>query len=797
MDVNLLALPLAAASAACLATAAVLLARRLRNRTREAGALLEELAEARARTSAIVDAAVDGVVIIDENGIIERFNHAAETIFGYRAADLVGRNVNLLMPEPYYSEHDGYIAAYKATRKPKIIGIGREVTGLRKDGKIFPMDLAVGECRFGGKRLFAGIIRDITDRKKAEQELRDSEAKSRAILETAADAIVTIDGRGTILTVNPATERIFGYPAAEMLGQDISMLIPEPGRAAREAYRKRHSATGGGEDPQDALGRRRDGTVFPAELAVAETLINGSRIFTGIIRDISARKRTEDELRESEERFRLLVDNIRDYAIITLEVDGTIKSWNAGSESLYGWLAEEARGRSISMLYPPGTESEAQGILAQVRETGRYQGENQRMRKDGSRAWVHSIKRPLWDSGGHMRGFVVISRDVTERVAADMTMRAAKEAAEQANIAKTRFLAAASYDLRQPVQALVLYTSVLEERMGDRDTAASVLTHVKGSLAALNGLLEVLLDMSKLEAGSIKPEPTIFALADAIDTTIREFEPSASRKGIRMRAVPTSAVVRTDRALFDRMLGNLVSNAVRYTERGKILVGTRPRGQAVSVQVIDTGIGIPQDRLDDIFQEFVQRGSFERDRDHGAGLGLAFVRRLSRLLGCPVTVRSIVGKGSKFAIELPLVGFSRATNIAYLGLRTRRATAEKARIVIIDDEVTVLQALRIIIADWGYEVIAAQDEDEVMSALRHHPEPPDVIIADYRLRAGQTGAEVIEHIRMRYNHPIPSIVVTGDTAPERIREAEDRGLSLLHKPVLPETLQAEIAKYLG
>jgi two-component system sensor kinase FixL len=180
------------------------------------------------KAAAILGAAVDGIITIDEHGVIESFNPAAERLFGYRAAEVLGRNVRMLMPEPYRSEHGRYLSNYLTTGRARIIGIGREVTGLRKDGSTFAMELAVGESRSGGRRLFAGIVRDISERKKSEQQLRDSETKTRAILETAVDGIITIDQQGTILTANPVTERIFGYRIDEMVDHKVNMLMPDP-----------------------------------------------------------------------------------------------------------------------------------------------------------------------------------------------------------------------------------------------------------------------------------------------------------------------------------------------------------------------------------------------------------------------------------------------------------------------------------------------------------------------------------------------------------------------------------------
>lgn len=258
------------------------------------------LKAAHGKTTAILAATVDGIITIDEHGLIEGFNPAAERLFGYASAEVIGQNVRMLMPEPYRLEHDRYLDHYLTTGQARIIGIGREVKGLRKDGSTFAMDLAVGESRSGGRRQFAGIVRDISERKKSEQELRDSESKTRAILETAVDGIITIDPQGTILTANPATERMFGYRADEMVGHKINMLMPDPYRGAHDGYLDRYITTGERRIigiGREVRGQRKDGSIFPMELSVGEAVVDRTRIFTGIVRDVTKRKQVEQDLR--------------------------------------------------------------------------------------------------------------------------------------------------------------------------------------------------------------------------------------------------------------------------------------------------------------------------------------------------------------------------------------------------------------------------------------------------------------------------------------------------------------------
>jgi two-component system sensor kinase FixL len=243
---------------------------------------------------AIVDTAVDAIIVIDGNGAIRSVNNATERLFGYAAAELIGRNVKILMPEPYAGEHDTYLANYLCTGQKKIIGIGREVLGRRKDGSIFPMDLSVGEARDGDNSIFVGIIRDITDRKAAELAQRESELRLRSILDTVPDAIVVIDARGVIQSFSPAAERLFEYDSAEVIGHNVKILMPAPYREAHDSYIARYLRTGERRIigiGRVVTGRRKDDETFPMELQVGEFTVAGGRYFTGFVRDLTERQR--------------------------------------------------------------------------------------------------------------------------------------------------------------------------------------------------------------------------------------------------------------------------------------------------------------------------------------------------------------------------------------------------------------------------------------------------------------------------------------------------------------------------
>jgi PAS domain S-box-containing protein len=255
------------------------------------------------RLQAVVDTAVDGVIVIDAYGTVLMLNPACERMFGFRAEEVLGQNVKMLMPEPYQSGHDAYLRNYRDSGERKIIGIGREVLGRKRNGATFPMDLSVGEALEEGKPIFVGIIRDLTERKAAEKALRESSERMRAVVETAVDGVILIDAFANILMFNPACERLFGYKAREVIGQNVRMLMPAPYRDEHDGYIANYRKTGEARIigiGREVTGLRKDGSTFPMDLSVGEAKQEGESIFVGIIHDLSLRKRTEEQLAQAQ-----------------------------------------------------------------------------------------------------------------------------------------------------------------------------------------------------------------------------------------------------------------------------------------------------------------------------------------------------------------------------------------------------------------------------------------------------------------------------------------------------------------
>jgi two-component system, sensor histidine kinase len=365
---------------------------------------------------------------------------------------------------------------------------------------------------------------------------------------------------------------------------------------------------------------------------------------------------------------------------------------------------------------------------------------------------------------------------------------------EVADRYKSHFLASASHDLRQPLHALNLFVAQLptEKKPAERKRLVS---RIDAAVASMNELFEALLDMTKLEAGILQANPAEFAvqrLLDGVETTFVEL---ADKKGLSLRVVPCSAWVRSDPILLERILFNLVSNAVRYTARGGVVVGCRRRATQLRIDVCDTGAGIPEHQRQSIFNEFYQLATSAPDRKAGLGLGLAIVDRLGRLLGHPVQLESHPGRGSRFSVSVPLTAELRGT--VPLPVAPHAADlARGKRVMVIDDDVLVLDGMRGILQNWGCRVQTAASGAAALAIVADGGGQLDLIISDLRLADDENGIEVIDRLREALGAPVPAFVISGDTAPERLREASAGGYHLLQKPVSPMTLRTTLNRLL-
>ncbi|MBS4098051.1 MAG: response regulator [Sulfuricella sp.] len=375
-------------------------------------------------------------------------------------------------------------------------------------------------------------------------------------------------------------------------------------------------------------------------------------------------------------------------------------------------------------------------------------------------------------------------------VASSEALRVAKESAETANVAKSRFLAAASHDLRQPLHALALLVDVLKRRFGN-ESNMKIIKPIEASTQALKEMLDTLLDISKLDAGIITPQKQAVSVDALLQRLEGEFRVQIEAKHLFFRIRCANRNIYTDPTLLMEILRNLLSNAYHHTRHGGILLGCRVRGEHLSIQVWDTGKGIPQDEQEKIFQEYYQVDNAERDRHQGLGLGLSIVERIAGLLEHAIKVRSRFGAGSMFEVTVPLILESPALPVAP---REFAAPACPSVILVIDDDPVILHGTAMSLESRGYRPVTAESAEEALQLIGGYA--PDLIVADYRLRNNQTGIAAIGMIRAQLGDSIPGILVSGDTLPARLREANASGFELLHKPVNPDELNTRIKSLL-
>jgi len=370
----------------------------------------------------------------------------------------------------------------------------------------------------------------------------------------------------------------------------------------------------------------------------------------------------------------------------------------------------------------------------------------------------------------------------------DLTVQ--RDNAEQAMLAKNRFLAAASHDLRQPVHALGLFVDSLAPHL-EAPKARAILDKIRQSSAALGGLFHGLLDISKLDADVIENNPRDFLLDDLAERLQSDFAGAAEEKNIKL-LMPQECgyAAYADTALLDRIMRNITSNAIKYTDKGSVTFSCeKTSDDKIKIDISDTGRGIPESELSNIFSEYHQLENSERDREKGLGLGLAIVRRLGLLTGIEIKVESEVNVGSVFSIILPI---GNKDNIVPPKPTSNPTKVEDLKIVVIDDEVDIIEGMRNVLTVWGCTTFTGTTTDEALTALAGQ-DRPDLIIADFRLKAHESGLDAIQTIRDEYNYDIPAALITGDTSPERLRQATSASAILMHKPVEPANLRTLLA----
>ncbi len=413
--------------------------------------------------------------------------------------------------------------------------------------------------------------------------------------------------------------------------------------------------------------------------------------------------------------------------------------------------------------------------------------------------WFNRRVLPYKTSGDTIDGVVITYSEITERHKTHEALANAERVAQHANDAKTRFLAVASHDLRQPLQTLVILQGLLMTAVTDA-RASGLVERLGETLSAMARMLDVLLDINQIEAGAIRPEKTDFTINEIFERLIKEFGYTARAKGLQLRMVPCGYVVNSDPDLLEQMLRNLVSNALKYTPRGKVLIGCRRRGRGVVIEVWDTGIGIAESEIMAVFEEYHQINNPARARSQGLGLGLSIVQRLGALLGHRINAVSTPGRGSVFTIEIDDTAPQQMVVVApppEPAPRSAHLTSDKARILIVEDDPEVLDLLDLLLRDRGHETLLAQDGPSALALVAESAAAPDLVLTDYNLPGGMNGLALAEELRRAVDRDVPAIVLTGDISTLAMRRISQQDVLHLAKPVTVERLGRAVADLLG
>ena len=488
----------------------------------------------------------------------------------------------------------------------------------------------------------------------------------RLLVEQVRDyAIFALDTRGNVLSWNEGARRLKGYTAEEIIGRHFSTFYPQSDIDAGKPPWELEVAMEEGRFEDEGWRIRKDGSRMWANVVITALFDNSGKHvgFAKVTRDLTERRSVEETLRASEERFRLLVQTVKDYAIFMLNPDGIVASWNDGAAAIKGYTAAEIIGKHFSTFYPQEDIDNAKPEfeLRVASKVGRFEDEGWRLRKDGTRLWANVVITAMRDPMGTLIGFAKVTRDLTERRAAEeraiADARRATEA-EVANRTKSEFLASMSHELRTPLNAIGGYAELIAMGIGGSVTEQQqeYLTRIRGSQQHLLGIINDLLNYSKIEAGHVNYELDSMPLNGVLDAVIPLVTPQARAKDIVLESepCPPDLCATGDRTKTEQIVLNLLSNAVKFTPNGgRVSVRCHLDGDRARIVVEDTGPGIPGDKLNSIFEPFVQLGRSRTSQHEGTGLGLAISRDLARAMNGNVSVASTVGKGSTFTLSLP------------------------------------------------------------------------------------------------------------------------------------------------
>ena len=622
-----------------------------------------------------------------------------------------------------------------------------------------------------------------------------SQREQDAVLETVVSsvtdyAIFLLDPSGNVLTWNEGAQRIKGYTRDEIVGQHFSRFYPAESVQAGWPTEELRRATESGRFEDEGWRVRKDGGRFWANVVITTRRDANNKIlgFLKITRDLTERRRNEEVLRQSGERFRLMVESVKDYAIFMLDPTGHVISWNLGAERIKGYSASEIMGQHFSRFYPQA-DIEAGKPTQELRRalsSGRVEDEGWRLRKDGSRFWANVIITAVHDAEGRLRGFAKVTRDLTERRRAEALEAAGREMSE--------FLAMLSHELRNPLAPIRNAVALMVASSMQNPTLTWARDVIDRQTALLARLVDDLLDVTRITLGkiSLRLEPT--EIAAAINRAVESTRPlmEARKHKLLVRLCDDPLSVQADLVRITQVITNLLTNAAKYTpDGGRVELNCVREPEHVVIRVGDNGIGMTGDLLARVFDLFAQGSQSLDRREGGLGIGLTLARKLVMLHGGTLTGRSEgAGRGSEFVVRLPLMTAPRDREE---GKPVTPAFSGKGRLVlVVDDNQDAAQSLALLVMMWGFETSIVHDGPAALAAI--HSRAPDIVLLDIGL-PGLDGYEVARRVRQTPGlAQLPIIAVSGYGQEEDQQRARGAGFNdHMVKPVDADKLRAKLA----
>jgi PAS domain S-box-containing protein len=604
------------------------------------------------------------------------------------------------------------------------------------------------------------------------------------MIEQARDyALFILDPDGRILSWNLGAERLKGYAADEIIGRHFSVLYTREALDSGWPAHELQVATAEGHFEDEGWRVRKDGSRFWANVVITALRDEQGRLlgFSKITRDLSERRLHEDALRQSEQRFRLLIDAVQDYAIFMLDPEGIVMSWNSGAERMKGYGRDEIIGRHFSHFFTP--EDRAAGKpweeLATARRTGRAEMEAWRVKKNGERFWARVVLTAVHDDAGHLRGYAKVTQDLTERRYAQDLEKAAKNVNE--------FIAMLAHELRNPLAPIKMAVEVMAKAPEDAATCEAMRQTIDRQSAQLARIVDDMIDIARITRGSLVIEHAPVELGEVVRRAVETSAPAiaTARHALEVEVATEGLVVHGDRDRLTQLVANLLNNAARYTPAGgRIWVHARREDGHAVLSVRDTGRGIEPQIIERIFDMFVQGRSPLERVGGGLGIGLALARRIAELHGGTLQAKSEgANRGAEFVLRVPL---SQAP-ARHEAPRAEQKTAVPRRILVVDDNVDAATTLEVLLRSLGHETRLAHDGMAALGIAREFR--PEVILLDIGM-PGLDGYEVARRLRaMNLGQTFRIVAITGWGQEADRTRSKEAGFDLhLVKPVDPGVL---------